>query len=73
MKIRASDDDGVDIRLADPYRIPLPDASVDIVLSGQMLEHNEFFWLTFLEMSRVLKMQQRCRASKRINVKAALK
>lgn len=46
---------GVDIVLEDPYRLPLQDGSVDIVLSGQMLEHCEFFWLTFAEMMRVLK------------------
>lgn len=47
--------DGVDIVLDDPYVLPLDDASVDVVLSGQMLEHCEFFWLTFTEMIRVLK------------------
>jgi len=41
--------------LDDPYRLPFADGSVDIVLSGQMLEHCEFFWLTFAEMMRVLK------------------
>ena len=46
---------GVDIPLTDPYQIPLPDASVDIVLSGQMLEHCEYFWLAFQEMVRLLK------------------
>lgn len=44
----------VDIVLTDPYHIPLADNSVDIVLSGQMLEHCEFFWLVFQEMLRVL-------------------
>ena len=47
--------DGVDIVLDDPYRLPFDDASVDVVLSGQMLEHCEFFWLSFAEMIRVLK------------------
>ena len=46
---------GISIVLQDPYRIPLADASVDIVLSGQMLEHCEFFWLSFAEMMRVVK------------------
>jgi SAM-dependent methyltransferase len=46
---------GVDIVLEDPYRFPVEDHSVDIVLSGQMLEHCEFFWLSFAEMMRVLK------------------
>jgi len=44
-----------DIQLEDPYRIPLPDQSVDIVISGQMLEHCEFFWLAFQEMVRLVK------------------
>ena len=48
-------DAGVDIPLTDPYRLPLADASVDVVLSGQMLEHCEYFWLTFQEMVRVMK------------------
>ena len=46
---------GVDVVLDDPYKLPLPDASADIVVSGQMLEHCEFFWLSFGEMLRVLK------------------
>lgn len=46
---------GVSLVLADPYVIPLPDESVDFVLSGQMLEHCEFFWRIFAEMVRVLK------------------
>lgn len=50
-----SDAEGVDIVLEDPYRIPLPDGSVDIVLSGQMLEHCEFFWQAFQEMVRLMK------------------
>src|ERR1700674_3242845 len=45
---------GVDIVLTDPYRIPLTDGSVDIVISGQALEHCEFFWRAFEEMVRVL-------------------
>ena len=46
----------VDIVLEDPWRYPMDDDSCDAVISGQMLEHNEFFWLSFLEMARVLKM-----------------
>lgn len=46
---------GVDVVLDDPYKLPLPDASADYVISGQMLEHCEFFWLSFAEMLRVLK------------------
>lgn len=46
---------GVDVVLDDPYHLPFEDGSVDIVVSGQMLEHCEFFWLAFSEMVRVLK------------------
>lgn len=46
---------GISVHMDDPYRIPLEDASVDIVISGQMLEHCEFFWLSFCEMMRVVK------------------
>ena len=46
---------GVAVVMDDPYKIPLEDASVDLVVSGQMLEHCEFFWLSFGEMMRVLK------------------
>jgi hypothetical protein len=45
----------VDIVLDDPYHLPLADASIDIVVSGQMLEHCEYFWLAFAEMVRVMK------------------
>ena len=47
--------EGVSIILDDPYKLPLPDNSIDVVLSGQMLEHCEFFWQTFAEMVRVSK------------------
>jgi SAM-dependent methyltransferase len=45
---------GVDLEMTDPYRIPVQDNFADCVISGQMLEHNEFFWLTFAEMIRIL-------------------
>jgi len=45
----------VDILLDDPYKLPLDDESVDIVLSSSCFEHSELFWLTFLEIQRVLK------------------
>jgi len=46
---------GVSVVLDDPYKLPFETESVDLVISGQMLEHCEFFWLTFAEMNRVLK------------------
>ncbi len=45
----------VDIVAADPFIWPIATNSYDAVISGQMLEHNTAFWLTFLEMARVLK------------------
>jgi SAM-dependent methyltransferase len=46
---------GVDIVIDDPYKLPLPDASVDVVVSSSCFEHSEFFWLVFLEIMRILK------------------
>ena len=47
--------EGVSVVLDNPYRFPLDDASIDIVASGQMFEHCEFFWLAFAGMVRVVK------------------
>lgn len=55
MTVDLSEGQGVDIVLDDPYRLPFADNSVDVVLSGQMLEHCEFFWLSFAEMMRIVK------------------
>jgi SAM-dependent methyltransferase len=46
---------GIDIVLGDPYRIPLAECSVDIVISGQAVEHIEFFWRTFQEIVRIVR------------------
>jgi predicted O-methyltransferase YrrM len=48
---------GVDVVLDDPYHLPLEDSSVDLVLSGQMLEHCGHFWRVFDEIARVLKTE----------------
>lgn len=45
----------VDVVLDSPYRLPFKTHSVDLIVSGQAFEHVEFFWLTWLEMVRVLK------------------
>ena len=46
----------VDIILDDPYNWQiLARDSIDVIISGQAFEHIEFFWLTVLELSRVLK------------------
>lgn len=46
---------GISIVLDDPYKVPLEDNYADVVISGQMFEHCEFFWLSFLEMVRVVR------------------
>jgi len=47
---------GVDLVLADPYRWDeLRDESVDVIISGQALEHIPYPWLTIVEMARKLK------------------
>lgn len=48
---------GVDVVLEDPYQLPFESESVDIVVTSSCLEHSEMFWLTFLEILRVLKPQ----------------
>ncbi|WP_455373879.1 methyltransferase domain-containing protein [Limibacillus halophilus] len=46
---------GVDIILEDPYSFPVEVSSFDACVASSCLEHSEFFWLSFLEMLRVLK------------------
>jgi SAM-dependent methyltransferase len=46
----------VDIVLKDPYSFrEIHDASYDVVISTSVFEHVEFFWLTYLEILRILK------------------
>jgi SAM-dependent methyltransferase len=45
----------VDLVQDDPYRLPLPSASLDLAISGQTLEHAEFFWLLVQEIARVVR------------------
>ena len=45
----------VDIVLQSPYKLPLADNSADVIVSGQAFEHIEYFWLTLLELVRILK------------------
>lgn len=44
----------VDI-VASACSIPFPNASCDVVLSTEMLEHDDMFWHSVTEMGRVLK------------------
>ena len=46
--------DNVDIVLKDPYKFPIDDNSIDVVISISTFEHVDFFWLTFLEILRVI-------------------
>ena len=46
----------VDIVLQSPYNWrAIKSNSVDVLISGQAFEHIEFFWITMLEIARVLK------------------
>ena len=46
----------VDIVIKDPYDWPeIDDNSYDVIVSGQTLEHSEFFWKTMEEINRILK------------------
>lgn len=46
---------GVDIIIDDPYSLPFEKNSVDVCVSSSCFEHSEFFWLSFLEIIRILK------------------
>jgi SAM-dependent methyltransferase len=45
----------VDLVAEDPFHWEIEDSRFDLVVSGQVFEHIDFFWITFLEMARVLK------------------
>ena len=45
----------VDIVIEDPYNLPFEDRSVDLLISGQVFEHVEFFWSLFKDMCRIVK------------------
>jgi SAM-dependent methyltransferase len=45
----------VDIVLEDPYTFPFKAGHFDAVISSSCFEHDQMFWLTFLEMVRVTK------------------
>ena len=48
---------GVDIVLQDPHRLPFADNWFDLIVSSSCFEHDDMFWLSFLECLRVLKPQ----------------
>jgi SAM-dependent methyltransferase len=41
--------------LPSPYVFPWKSASADLIISGQAFEHIQFFWLTMLEIARVVR------------------
>ncbi|MBC7962536.1 MAG: methyltransferase domain-containing protein [Steroidobacteraceae bacterium] len=49
------EENGVDIVLDDPYKLPFDDESIDVVVCSSCFEHSQFFWLLFLEIVRSLK------------------
>lgn len=46
---------GVDVVCKQGEELPFTDCSVDIVLATSVFEHDSFFWLTFLDLVRVVK------------------
>ena len=46
---------GVDVILTDAYSLPFSDNSIDMIVSSSCFEHSEMFWLSFLEVMRILK------------------
>lgn len=47
---------GVDAVMSDPYVFPITSGSFDCAVATSTFEHVEFFWLTFLEMVRVVRI-----------------
>lgn len=45
---------GVDKVIDDPYVLPIENDKADTIISSSCFAHSEFFWLSFLEMCRVL-------------------
>lgn len=47
---------GVDLVLDDPHVLPFPDETFDAVVATSCFEHDPMFWVTFLEIVRVTRM-----------------
>ena len=47
--------DNVDIVIDTAESLPFPDGSFDVVMSSSAFEHDPAFWVTFLEMGRVIR------------------
>jgi SAM-dependent methyltransferase len=48
--------DGVDIVLQDANSLPFPAEHFDAILASSVFEHAAFFWILFIEMTRVCKL-----------------
>ena len=48
-------DESVDIVVPPGEKLPFEDGSVDLIVSTSCLEHDPCFWLTFKEMTRIIK------------------
>lgn len=46
---------GVDVVLTDPHAFPFSDNTFDLVTATSVFEHDDMFWVTFLECLRVIK------------------
>ncbi len=46
----------VDVVLEDPFSFPFENGYFDVIISDAMLEHNSMFWISFMEMARVLRI-----------------
>ena len=45
----------VDLVMEQPYSVPIPTGSTDVVISGQVFEHIPFMWASFMELARILR------------------
>lgn len=52
-----SEEEGVDVVMTKPYRVPLKSNSMDVIMTTSVFEHVPFMWVSFLELVRVLKPQ----------------
>jgi SAM-dependent methyltransferase len=48
--------EGVDQVLSDPHHLPFPDWTFDAVVATSCFEHDPMFWVTFLEIARVTRL-----------------
>lgn len=53
--VDVADGPTVDIVMEEPYTIPAPSNSKDVIICGSVIEHVPFFWASMLEMARVLR------------------